>query len=126
MVDWAAAVMAAMIFVFLLKKFRVIGISRNVIALSLTIVSLLRDVNISDQEKEKSMQRFTFIFFRYFLAIILGSISALVLCYGLLQVGQKIDLISINGILKITLSWQFIAIMIFLGTLMFYFFEREN
>lgn len=126
MIDWAAAAFLAVGFIVLLKLFKVIDISRDVIALSRTVTAIIGDKKMSEIEKEKAMQRYSLDFFRYFFFILLGSAAALATPFGVVWLIAQTGMASLEHTLAITISWQFLLGTLALGIAAFYLFSRSK
>ncbi|HET8705668.1 MAG TPA: hypothetical protein VFM46_05120, partial [Pseudomonadales bacterium] len=125
MMDWIAAALLAVGFILLLKLFKVIDVSRDVLTLSRTVTSIISDKSISELEKEKAMQKHSLDFFRYFLVILLGSAAALAVPFGLVWLFARSGMVSLENTLTITISWQFLLGTLVLGSAAFYAFGRS-
>lgn len=126
MIDWLAASVLAVGFIVLLKQLKVIEMSRNVIALSRRVMSVLVDKNLTELDKEKAMQRHSLDFFRYFFFILLGSITALAAPLGMVWLLQQVGITRMDRTLAITLSWQFLVGTCAVAAASFYFFNRRK
>jgi uncharacterized membrane protein YkgB len=114
-VNWVGGAFIVFAFFGLLKAFRVIEVSKDVITLSSTVMSTMTDNSMSDLEKEKAMQSFSIRFFKYFISILIGSALAIAIPVLVLWGLQQLGLLSLDDIIATTLTWEFITISCLLG-----------
>ena len=124
MYDWAAAAFAAILFLVLLKKFKVASAGQWVLSLSRDIVSTIGNTTLSDLDKEKAMRGFATTLFQLFLVILLGGAAALAVPIGALWLLEQTGLVSIDAIIDISLSPVFIGATLFLGGIAYLFVKR--
>lgn len=118
MINWIGALAAVVAFFQLLKHFRVIAVSAQVIAQSGDVVAILNNRTLSDLEKEKSMQRFSVQFFTAFLRILAGSAGALAIPTAALWLLEKAGALHLDEVMSTAHSWPFLAVSVALGIAM--------
>ena len=126
MIHWMGALAAVMAFFQLLKQFRVIAVSAQVIARSGDVVAILNNRTLSDLEKEKSMQRFSVQFFTAFLRILAGSAGALAIPTAALWLLEKAGVLNLDTVMATAISWPFLAVSVALGIAMLRLHRRSG
>ena len=126
MINWIGALAAVVVFFLLLKLFRVITVSRDVIVQSGGVVAILNNRTMSDLEKEKSMQRFAVGFFKAFLLILVGSVGALLVPTAALWTLEQAGVLILDEVMTTALTWEFIAASVALGVAMLYLNRRAG
>lgn len=114
MVNWLGGAFIVVVFFGLLKVFKVIAVSKEVIALSGSVMSTMNS-DMSDLEKEKAMQSFSIRLFKYFFGIMIGSVLAIGIPLLLIWLLQLLGLVSFDEVLETTLTWEFITLSCLVG-----------
>lgn len=126
MITWIAGIGVAVVFVLLLKVFKVIAHSTAALTVSKQVMRVLNDASLTDIEKEKAMQKFSLTLLKHFVLILLGSLAALALPTATLWGASTADLLSLDDVITTTLSWQFITASAVLTVLRFVVFKRPQ
>jgi hypothetical protein len=107
-IEYAGAIFLVTGFIVILKIFRVVDKSTRVIEISRQSVADLRSVDLDDDAKESAMQNHAKQLFGLFLLITIGGIAAVFLPIAVIWGLDRLQLVSIDAILSVTLSWPFI------------------
>ena len=113
-VNWLGGAFIVFVFFGLLKVFKVIAVSKEVIALSGNVMSTMNS-NMSDLEKEKAMQSFSIRLFKHFFGIVIGSALAVGIPLLIIWVLQWFGLVSLDAVIETTLTWEFITLSCIVG-----------
>lgn len=107
-------------FVFCLKLFGVIERSRKVIEVSKSSLAVVRDTNLTDLQKEKTLQTNAKELLLSFILITAGSAAALIVSFGIIWLMELAGLLTVNEVIELTLSLEFIAASIILSVAIFW------
>ena len=95
-------------FIFFITIFDLAGKSRRVFKVSQEAFAIVRNAEISDEEKEKATQNSSKELFSLFFLIIFICGVAIFVPVGLIWLLEKVGLFDLQNVIDRTLSWQFI------------------
>lgn len=124
--DWVGAIAIVFLFVIFLQLFRVVSSSKEVVSIAGNVLSVVKDKDLSDLEKEKTMQRYTVVLLKHFFLIALGCALALAIPLGFIWGFERLGLMSFDRVMDITLSWQFILATTVLGFAFYYLVVKKR
>ena len=107
MIEYAGAIFLVIGFVFILKISRLVEKSTRVIDISKQAVAELRNSELSDDAKESAMQSHAKRLFGLFFLITLGGVAAVVLPIAVIWGLDRLELVSIDAVMQVALSWPF-------------------
>ena len=120
--NWIAAAFLVVGFAVLVRVFRLVDKTREVGRVSRQSMAVIRSRSLDDGAKEAALQSDARKLFRLFFVLALGSAVALMLPMSMVWMGNELGLVSLDGVMDITLSPTFILIVsvVFIGGLLFY------
>ncbi|HSG97433.1 MAG TPA: hypothetical protein VLA11_05540 [Woeseiaceae bacterium] len=110
MIDYAGALFLVIGFIVILKIAGLVERSTRVIAISKQAVAVLRDEDMSDDEKENLMQSHAKQLAGLFFLLTIGGLAAVFLPFALIWAFDQAGLISVDSVLAVALSWPFITV----------------
>ncbi|MEE2733268.1 MAG: hypothetical protein VYA55_20785 [Pseudomonadota bacterium] len=125
MLSWVLALFLLGTFIYLLTLFRVVTVSREVMALSRQVLATLNSRELSDLEKEKAMQAFSLRLFKSFLLIIVGSGLALLIPVAVIWALDHLQWVSLQAVVTTSLSWPFLLVSLVVGCAAFYLMRQR-
>jgi len=96
-------------FVVLIKYLKVIEKSSRVLLIARQSVSIIRDTNNSDLQKEIAMQKYSKELLFLFLVIMAGSALAVIIPTALVWLMDLSGILSFQNVIEVVLSWRFIV-----------------
>lgn len=112
---YVGAIIVVTLFLVLVKVFRLVDKSSQVIKIAQSAALMLLDNNISDRQKETAMQAYARELLTLFLVITGASVAALLAPFGLIWLMELAEVITIEAVNEVLLSWQFIAATVILS-----------
>lgn len=109
MIEYAGAIFLVIGFIVILKVSRLVDKSTRVINISRQAVAILRDSEMSDEDKESAMQSHAKQLIGLFFLITIGGVAAVVLPVVMIWGLDRLGLISLDAVLGVALSWPFIV-----------------
>jgi hypothetical protein len=107
--DYAAAILLVLGFIAVLKVLKVVENSARVISITNRAVADFRSNELDDDAKETAMQTHAKHLFVLFFLITLGGFAAVFIPLAVVWGLDRLQLLSLDGVLQAALSWQFIA-----------------
>ena len=95
-------------FVVLVRIFGLVEKSGEVFKISKLALSDIQNPSLDDDAKEVALQQHAKRLFCLFFLLTVGGAAALALPAGLLFLLEKMDLLSLNAVMTVTLSWEFL------------------
>ncbi len=108
MIPWLGAIFLVVGFVILVRCFRLTDKTRDAIHIARESLEIVRNADLSEDEKERALQAKAKRLFRLSLILILGGLSALVLPMGVLWLCDRCGLISLTAVLRVAVSPMFL------------------
>lgn len=106
--DLFGAVLVILMFAILLNVVRLVPKTREVISIGQEAIATLRNVTLSDEEKEHRMQKSSLRLVGLLFILTAGTLVALLVPLGLIWLSEFVGLFSVDGVLKMFLRWDFI------------------
>ena len=106
--DLLGALLVIVLFTFLLHVVRLVPKTREVISIGQRAMATLRDEALSDDEKERRMQKDSLRLLWLLLVLVAGSIVALLVPLALIWLSEFAGLFSVAGVLDMFMRWDFI------------------
>lgn len=110
MIEYAGAVFLVIGFIFILKILRLVDHSTRVVNISKRAIEDLRSAELDDDAKESAMQSHAKHLFGLFFLITLGGVAAVCLPIGVIWGLDRLQLVSIDAVLGVALSWPFLIV----------------
>ena len=107
--DYAAAILLVLGFIAVLKVLKVVENSARVISITNRAVADFRSNELDDDAKETAMQTHAKHLFVLFFLITLGGFAAVFIPLAVVWGLDRLQLLSLDGVLQAALSWHFIA-----------------
>lgn len=117
MMEWVLASVFVVAFIGFIKQFSVVPTGKAVLRNARTILYILRDRTISDDDKEASLRSFVLPLLKQSAAIFFGGAAALGIPYCVLYLLELLHATSIAAIFEIMLSPLFIFATTIIGAL---------
>lgn len=108
MIEYAAAIFLVIAFIWILKISRIVENSARVVSITRNSIADLRNPALDDDAKEAAMQTHAKHLFGLFFLITIAGASAVLAPLGVIWVLDRFDLLSLDGVVGVTLSWQFL------------------
>ena len=124
--SYAGAVILVVGFLVLIKYLKVVEKSSKVITIARQSVMVVRDSETSDLQKEKALQKYTKELFSLFFDIVIVSLLALAIPFGLVWLMEVMGLLSVQSVIDTTLSWDFILVSLIISIIVIWFVNRKN
>lgn len=109
MIEYAGAIFLVIGFIFILKIAKLVEKSSRVIEISKRAVAELRSTEMSDDAKESAMQSHAKQLLGLFFLITIGGVAAVFLPFAVILGLNSLDLISVDAVLEVALSWPFLV-----------------
>ena len=109
MIEYAGAIFLVIGFVFILKIAGLVEKSTRVIDISKQAMAVLRNAELDDDAKESAMQSHAKQLVGLFFLITIGGIAAVFLPIAVIWGLDWLELVSIDAVLDVALSWPFIT-----------------
>ena len=126
MMSIIGAVLLVVGFLVIIKYLKVIEKSSQVISIAKRSIVIVKDSEMSDLQKEIAMQKFAKELLFLFLIITAGSILALAIPFALVWIMELAGLLSIQSVIALTLTWEFILASIVISIVVFWLISRKN
>jgi hypothetical protein len=126
MMQWIAAVFLVVGFVFLIKRFKLLGKTRDVVSISRHSMEVIRHPGLSDEIKEAKLQQDAKKLFRLFFILLFGGAAAILLPIGMVWLASLIHLVSLELVFDVVLSLPFIIAGSLFAVLFFIFGPRSD
>ena len=108
MIEYAGAIFLVIGFIVVLKIAGLVEKATRVIDISKHAVAILRDPGMSDDDKESAMQSHAKQLAGLFFLLTLGGVAAVFLPLAVIWGFDRLELLSIDAVLQVALSWPFI------------------
>lgn len=113
--NYFGAIVIVVLFVILLKKFRLVENSVQVISISRMALSDIRNPELTDDQKETRVQKHALQLFRFFFILTVSVVLSFAIPLGLIWLLDYFSLMSIQAVIDISLSvWFLVASTLFL------------
>jgi hypothetical protein len=109
MISWISATILFIGFLALLQAFGIIEKSRNVGVLSGESFNIIRVTTLSDEDKEKILQKNAKRLFRLFISLTIGGVVAIALPLAILYVADRLEWLSMVSVFSVAISSPFIV-----------------
>lgn len=106
--DLLGASLCVIVFALLLHLVRLVDRTRDVLAIGRESAATMRDATLSDEEKEKAVQRGALRLFGLLFVLLLGSAACLLLPLALIWLLEFAGLFSLRGVLGMLARWDFL------------------
>ncbi len=110
MSQWIGAIVLVVGFVVLLQLLGITKKSHNVVRIALHSMKIIGSSRLSDEQKESKLQKNSKRLFGLFFLLALGGAIALLIPLAILWLGDRLGLISLDGVLATTVSPAFLII----------------
>jgi hypothetical protein len=107
--DYVAATFLVLGFIAVLKLLKVVENSTRVIRITNQAVVDFRSSDLDDDAKETAMQGYARRLFVLFFLVTVGGVAAIFVPLAVIWGLDRMQLLSLNNVLRATLSWQFIV-----------------
>lgn len=97
-------------FIILVKFLGLVENSTKVIKIAKSAIIIVRDTNLGDHQKEIAMQQHAKELFFLFFLIVMGSVVALAIPFGIIWLMELAKLLTVDEVIDTTLSGKFIAV----------------
>jgi hypothetical protein len=108
-IEYFAATLLAAGFVVVLKACRVVENSVRAVSITNSAVEDIRSPTLDDDAKEARLQRHAKQLFGLFFLITAGGAAAVFLPVAAIWILDRLQVLSFDGVLRATVSWQFLA-----------------
>ena len=125
MIHWIAVAFLVFCFVGLVKIFKLVEKSQQVIFISRQSFSVIRSDGLDDREKEVTLQRYARNLFGLFFVLLSGGAVAVLLPFGLLWIADFFGFISLESVIDATLSPAFLIISSVSALIILYIIKRS-
>lgn len=105
-----ASVLVVVSFVVLLYCLRLVEQAREVLVVSRNSLAVLTDSALSDEAKEKALQKSAIRLFYHLAFLLVGTAIALFSPIGAVWLLSRFGLVSLNAVLEILMRWDFIVV----------------
>jgi hypothetical protein len=109
MISWLAASFLVVGFVILYKLFALVEKSRRVFTITLQSLGIIQNSGLSDEEKERSLQKNATRMFSLFFQLLFGGVVALVIPIVLVWLAGRAGLLSFDSVMTVTFSPTFLV-----------------
>ena len=106
--DLLGAMLVIVLFALLLHVVRLVPKTKEVMSIGQDAIATLRDEALSDDEKERRMQRDSLRLLWLLLVLVAGSLFALLTPLALIRLSEFAGLFSVEGVLDMFMRWDFI------------------
>lgn len=120
------AIVLVLGFIILVKLFGLIEKSKKVINIVRSSVAIVRDGNLDDYQKEITMQNHAKELLSLFFIITVGSVVALAIPFGLIWLMEFTKLLTVNEVIEVTLSLEFIAVTVIISFIGFWLMQERQ
>lgn len=118
MMAWLGATFVAVVFLAVIFLFRLGGTAKKTLVDAQSAMAIIRDKELSEEEKERQTQRLAFVLMSRFLWLSLGGLTACLLPFAILWGAEQLVLVSVNEVLATLVSIEFLATSTVLGILL--------
>jgi uncharacterized oligopeptide transporter (OPT) family protein len=109
-IEYAGAIFLVVGFIFILKITKLVDKSYRVIDISRQSMAVLRNADMSEDDKESAMQSHAKQLAGLFFLITIGGLAAIFLPLALIWGLDYLNLISVDAVLQVAFSWTFIGV----------------
>ena len=102
------ALFMVILFAVLLEVLGVVDRAREVVATSQTAMSALRNPDLSDDEKERTMQQSSVTMFKLLFFLVVGTAAAILIPLAVVWVAEQAGLVTVGAVLDLFLRWDFL------------------
>lgn len=120
-----ASLLVVVGFLIFLKVFKVVEKSSEVFGVTKTALAVVNNRDLNDLQKEKMMQAHAKSLFILFFFVTVGSFLSLALPFGLVWLLELMGLVSVDAVIAMTLSWQFIVATIVITVIYFILMKKR-
>jgi hypothetical protein len=124
--SFVGAIILVIGFLVLVKYLKVIEKSSKVISIAKQSIVIIKDSESSDLQKEIAMQKYAKELLFLFLAITVGSVLALAIPFAIVWLLELAGLMSVQSVIEVTLSWEFIVGSIVISILVIWMMSRQK
>jgi hypothetical protein len=110
MISWIGAAFLVFGFVMLIRVFGLVERSRDVVTMARDSMGVVRNVELSDQAKEKALQKNAIQLAKLFLILAFGGATACLAPAAVLWVCDQLDWISLDSVFSVALSPTFLIV----------------
>ncbi|MEM9272282.1 MAG: sulfotransferase [Cyanobacteria bacterium P01_F01_bin.143] len=110
MIEWITSGLLVVAFVGLMKTLRLSNRGNEIIEVAIDSLETLSSSQLDDKGKESELQKNSLKLFGLFFKLIFGLAVALVLPLGLLWLADRMQLISLDAVFKLTISPLFLIV----------------
>ncbi len=113
------AIVVVLGFIIIVKLFNLVEKSTKVIGIAKSAVSIVRDADIDDYQKEIAMQKYAKELFFLFFLITTITILAIAIPFSFIWLMERAELLTVNEVIDTTLSLEFITVTVVLSIIFF-------
>ncbi len=113
-------------FIIIVKLFKLVEKSTKVIGIAKSAVSIVRDADIDDYQKEIAMQKYAKELFFLFFLITTISLLAIAIPFSFIWLMERAELLTVNEVIDTTLSLEFITVTVVLSIIFFWLVRKKN
>lgn len=126
MTAWIVSALLVLIFIVLVRRFQLVENSKIVLAVARRSVDVIRNPDITDDDKEAALQNDAKQLFRLFVLLSLGGAATVLVPVALLWLSDKVGFLSTVSVLAVALSPTFISISIIVSIFVMYLSARST
>jgi len=108
MMHWLGALYLLGSFAIFVRAFGLVEKSRKVVAVTGSSLALIRNPALDDEQKEAALRRDALLLFRLFFVLALGGAAALLVPAALIWSGDQFGVVSLEAVLRTTVSPTFL------------------
>jgi len=112
-------------FILLIKMLRVVENSSKGIRIATASLSIIRNNQLDDLEKEKQLQENSVQLFKIFVLILIGVAASLGAPIGLIFLIEILGFVTFKSVLTLTISWEFLLFTSLFGGAVVWFWKRK-
>ncbi len=120
------AIVVVLGFIIIVKLFNLVEKSTKVIGIAKSAVSIVRDADIDDYQKEIAMQKYAKELFFLFFLITTISLLAIAIPFSFIWLMERAELLTVNEVIDTTLSLEFITVTVVLSIIFFWLVRKKN
>jgi hypothetical protein len=120
------AVAVVILFIILIYLVGLVRHAREVIAISRSSMTVLRDASLDDDAKQKAFQKNSIRLFILLVLMLVGTAISLVAPIGVVWLFDRFGIVSLDAVLAILARWDFIVIASLVGVAAYVALERRR
>jgi hypothetical protein len=124
MLVWLCAIFLVLGFIVIAKVIGIIENGTRVFVVAKQSIGILQDANMDDLVKEKAVQGCAKELIKLFSLITIGSLIALMVPLGIVYLLSLFGIVSLPEVLELSLSWEFLA-LILTASILYFWWKRQ-